>query len=66
MINKDTEVITDLVKRHGMAQAPAKMELQGEWFEVLIPIGKNHVAYLYLPDDTIEEIRRMCGDYKAI
>lgn len=37
--------------------APSNKAMHGEWYEVLIPIGKDETAYLYLTDDAIAEMK---------
>jgi hypothetical protein len=57
-LDKEVEIITDLIQRHGIYTAPAKTGRCGDWFQVVILIGKDHAAYLTLPEDSVDEIRR--------
>ena len=61
MVDIDVGIITDLINRHGMRPAPAKTELHGDWFQVVVPISIDHVAYLTLPDEAVDEIKKIMG-----
>jgi len=58
-VNKNIEIVADLIKRHKMLQAPVKSEYYGTWYEITIPIGKDHTATLLLSDDAMNEIKRV-------
>ena len=58
-LDKSVEMVTELSLLHQLNPAPAKTERMGKWYEVVIPIGKDHVAYLTMPEDTLGEIKMM-------
>ena len=42
-----------------MAPAPKKIEFKSDYFEVFVGIGTDHVAYLFLDEDALAELRKM-------
>jgi len=55
-LNKDIKLITELILRNNAHDAPIKTERIGKWYECIIPIGDNYVAYLTLTDDAFQEL----------
>jgi len=58
-VNRDIELVTDLVLRNDVHDAPAKTERQGKWYECVIPIDKDHVAYLTIPEDSFRAMQEI-------
>lgn len=40
-------------------EAPAKTERFGNHYEYIIPIGKDHVAYLTIDEDALMELKKL-------
>lgn len=40
-----------------VTKAPKKTKWFGVWYEVVLPIGDNHTAFLTLSDDALNEIK---------
>jgi len=58
-VNRDIELVTELILRNDTKDAPIRTVRHGKWHECIIPIGKDHVAYLTLPDGAFREIREV-------
>jgi hypothetical protein len=56
---EEVEIVTKLALMFELHDAPVKTERHGKWYEVVIPIGKDHCAYLTMPEDTLEQIKFM-------
>jgi len=66
-LDKSVEMVTELSLLHQLNPAPVKTERMGKWYEVVIPIGKDHVAYLTMPEDikhkeVFHNLRQELGD----
>jgi hypothetical protein len=61
-VDRRIELITWLIQNCPIGPAPKKTERHGKWYEIIIPIGKDHVAYLSMSEDAIAEIRREEGE----
>ena len=58
-VNKDIELITELILRNDAKDAPQKTEYNGKWYQSIIPVGKDHVAYLTFDDDAFQTMRKV-------
>ena len=58
-VNKDIELLTELILRNDAHDAPTKTERHGKWHECIIPIGNDDVAYLTLTDDAFQVMRKI-------
>lgn len=53
------ESVTKLILEFDVASAPKKIQLVDQWYQCIIPIGKNHTAKLLIDDDALEELKRI-------
>jgi hypothetical protein len=58
-MDESIEMVVKLSLLHQLNPAPQKTERVGKWHEAVIPIGKDHVAYLTMSDETLEAIITM-------
>jgi hypothetical protein len=58
-VNKDIELITELILRNDAKDAPQKTEYNGKWYQSIIPVGKDHVAYLTFDVDAFQAMRKI-------
>lgn len=52
----DEGKLLNLIKDNSIMQAPATTQRSGEWHEIIITIGDDHVAYITLDDDALKEL----------
>jgi len=50
------KLLTKLIMVNGIGDAAAKTERIGQWYECVIGIGKDHVAYITLDDEAFKAL----------
>ncbi len=58
-VNRDIELITELILRNDAVVAQKKTIYNGKWYQSTIPVGKDHVAYLTFDDDAFQTMRKI-------
>ena len=61
----DTVLLGVLLGRNEITQAPVKTQREGVWYQVIIGIGDDEVAYLTLTDDALEVLKTIIGKKKG-
>lgn len=65
-IFNETGLLACLIAQNDIHEAPENTARYGGWSEVLIGIGKDHVAYITLPNDALEELVKITGNETCI
>lgn len=56
------KLLSEILKNTNTIQyAPKKTERRGVWYEVVVGVGTNHVAYIAIEGDALEELCRRNG-----
>lgn len=53
-------ILTELLLRTNIKESTKKSSTyHGKWYEAIIPIGSDHVAYVMLPDDSLSALKKI-------
>jgi hypothetical protein len=62
----DEELLLELINRNVLGDAPSKTERFVKYFEVVVGVGNNNVAYITLPEDSYQKLCDIvCAEQKA-
>lgn len=59
MSERKVKLLREIINSSNVNLAAQKTERYGEWKEVIIGIGKDHVAYITMPVESYEELMKI-------